>query len=43
MPNLVEIGTVVLKNNIFNFRQCIFAISLLFLLGNWMGPSFDQT
>ena len=27
VPNLVEIGLVVLEKKIFKFRQCIFAIS----------------
>ena len=43
MPSLVEIGSVVLEKKIFKFRQCIFAISLLSLLGKGRGPSFEQT
>ena len=42
MPSLVEICPVVLKKKIFKFFQCIFAISLLFLLGKGRGPSFEN-
>ena len=34
MPNLVEIGPVVLEKNIVKFRQCIFSILKLFPLRN---------
>ena len=43
VPSLVEIGSVVLEKNIFEFRQCIFTISLLSPLGGGWGPSFEQT
>ena len=43
VPSLVEIGSVVLEKKIFEFRQCIFAISLLSPLGEGWGPSFEQT
>ena len=36
VPNLVEIGKVVLEKNIFKFRQCNFAIWLFSPLGNGM-------
>ena len=42
MPSLVEIGSVVLEKKIFEFRQCICAISLLSPLGKERGPSFEQ-
>ena len=41
MASLVEFGLVVLEK-IFKFRQCIFAILLLFPLGKGDGPSFEQ-
>ena len=43
MPSLVEIGPVVLEKKISLFRQCIFTISLLSLLGKGHGPSFKET
>ena len=43
MPSLVEIGPVVLEKKIFNFHQCIFAISLLSPYGKGQGPWFAQT
>ena len=42
VPSLVEIGQVVLENKILKFRQRIFTISLLSLLGKESGPSFKQ-
>ena len=42
-PSLVEIGSVVLEKKIFEFRQCIFTISLLSPLGEGWCPSFEQT
>ena len=30
MPSLVEIGQVVQEDEIFKFRECLFAISLLY-------------
>ena len=42
VPSLVENGSVVLEKKIFEFRQCIFAISLLSPLGEGWGPSFEQ-
>ena len=41
--SLVEIGPVFFENTIFKNRQCIFAISLLSLLGNGRGLSFQET
>ena len=38
----VEISPVVLEKKIFKFRQCIFAISLLFPLEKGRGPLFEQ-
>ena len=43
MPSLVEICLVVLEEEIFKFRQCIFANLLLSPLGKWCGPSFPFT
>ena len=43
MPSLVEIGSVVLEKKIFEFLQCIFAISLLPPLGQGWDPSLEQT
>ena len=43
LPNLVEIGPVVLERRFFYIYQCIFAISLLSPLGEWQGPSFEKT
>ena len=43
MPSLVEIGPLALEKKIFKLGKCIFAISLLSLLGNGCGPSFEQT
>ena len=42
VPNLVEIGPAVLEM-IFEFRQCIFAISKLSPFRRGRGPSFEQT
>ena len=42
VPTLVEIGPMVLEKKIFKSRWCIFAISLLFPLGNWQGMSIEQ-
>ena len=43
VPSLVEIGSVILEKKIYEFRQCIFAFSLLSPLGEGWGPSFEQT
>ena len=43
VPSLVEIGPVYLEKNNFKFRHCIFVITLYLPLGNWQGPSFEQT
>ena len=43
MPNLIEIGPVVLEKKNYKVGQCIFAISLLSPLGKGRGPSFQQT
>ena len=42
-PSFVEIGPMVLEKKIFKFRQGIFPILLLSLLGKGCGPSFEQT
>ena len=42
VPNLVEIGPAVLEK-IFEFRQCIFAISKLSTFGRGRSSSFEQT
>ena len=39
MPSLVEISSVVLAKRIFQFHQCILAISELSPLGKGQGPS----
>ena len=41
VPSLVEIGSVVLERKIFNFCQCILAISQLSPLGKGQGTSFE--
>ena len=43
VPSLIEIGPVVLSRDFFKVGQFIFAISLLFPLGNGRAPSFKQT
>ena len=43
VSGLVEIGPVVLEKKIFQFRPCIFAISLLSPLGKGWGPPFELT
>ena len=42
MPDLVEIGPVLLDKKIFLFCQCIFAISFLSLLVKGRDPSFEE-
>ena len=42
LPNLVEIGPVVLENKIFKLCQCIFVISLLSPHGKRRGPSYEN-
>ena len=43
VPNVVEIGQMVLEKKILKFLQCIFGISWLSPLGIGCGPSFEQT
>ena len=42
MPNLLDIGPVVLEKKIIKFCQSIFAISLSSPLGKVRGPLFEQ-
>ena len=43
VPSLVEISPAVLEKQIFKFRRCIFAISLLSPLEKRWGPYCEQT
>ena len=43
VQNVLEIGPEVLQTKTLKIRQCIFPISLSYLLGQINGPSFAQT